>query len=292
MNIKLANKYAELQNRTLIVASGGGFTQIENALGALSALDEVGYLDGGNQFIDGRGTSAGAVILSCLAALKWDTKELTRLIRVSRAKGPVITRKWFWPFRMFFGDRCIYDRTAFKNLLKDILNNEEFFNIRVIATEYPEMKRVEMAGSYPSVLASTSIQRIFSKVEIDGNLYLDGGYTDNVPVLPWAIDYYKRVFIILPPKDPDEGKEESTFIGKLLSGFDTKLSQEVNEAERIYSHSEVYPNCLVIRPSPYKNNLLGWSDNLGLLEHAYKETLKLLVKVKENAKLREPLFGN
>lgn len=258
-------------NAVLFVVSGGCITQVESALGVYKALDELGIIPAQKSKITARGTSAGAAVNTCLAALRWHPTELvTRLKDFVRAGNRLISRKWFWPLRMFFGEHCIYNRRGLEKLLRDIVGDKTFPEVTNIVTRWPEFTRLELAGSYDSALASTSIQRIFPKTEIEGKKYVDGGYVDNVPIEPFMLQLYKHIIIILPPKDIGAAKRPATFIDKVYRGLNVKLGQEVAETEFIYSQKDKYPQCTVIRPSPFDNHPLCLSKNFALLDHAYQ----------------------
>lgn len=261
--------------KTLIVISGGGFSQIESGAGILKAMAEKGIELHNWSDVDYRGTSAGA-ILSAIMSRGVKPDDLIKIIKNNNTETLVNKRK-YWYFKMFLGS-SIYEREGFEDLLKNmIMKDFTYSNVCVIATKVKTQSRKEYLGFYKSVLASTAIDGIFEPVVIDKEKYIDGGYTDNVPFESWMMKNYEHVYILLYPKDPNPYRHRKTYIGRLLEGLSTKLSQEVNEAEEVYSKKEHYPTITVLRPKPIETSLLSWSKDFTLLEHAYncaKEILK------------------
>jgi NTE family protein len=54
------------------------------------------------------------------------------------------------------------------------------------------------------VLASSSIPVLFSPVEIDGQLYVDGGLMDNIPVRPIKSECERIISLNISPINPSE----------------------------------------------------------------------------------------
>lgn len=259
--------------KLLIVLSGGGFTQIETALGCLCALKNRGY-DLADPDIDWRGTSAGGIVSTVLAL---GTPVETAIMRVQQTPTEeLITKRWFWPIRFVNGGH-IYDRSGLDKFVKSFVDKTAN-NVRVMLTRQDTMAKEEMSGNYLSCLATSAIIHIFESVKINGHIYVDGGYVDNVPIEPCLLNAYKKILIILPPRDAEANRHKSTIIGRVLQEVDTKISQEVNEAELIFMHKENYPNVTLLRPPATKTSLLSWSDGYGLISHAYHYAWKQLAK--------------
>jgi NTE family protein len=55
-----------------------------------------------------------------------------------------------------------------------------------------------------TVLASSSIPILFAPVEIDGNLYVDGGLLDNIPVEPIKLDCEQIIVVNISPINPKD----------------------------------------------------------------------------------------
>lgn len=252
--------------KTLIVISGGGFSQLENAVGCLKALEDCGIQIHGPEVMY-HGTSAGAIAAGLMQVMT--AAEAVKLIKATPS-ATLIAKKWFWPLRMWFGDCCAYSRTGLEAFLEKLFGTLHFDTVEAITTRLSDHKRIGWPGTKVTILASTSIQGIFPNTVIAGVRYIDGGYTDNVPLKDWQIAMYGHVYIILYPRDPDSNRHGKTAIGRVLAGLDTKLSQEVNEAELNYDDKPHYPTVTVLRPRPTTTSLLNWSAGNKLIAHAYK----------------------
>lgn len=260
--------------KLLIVISGGGFAQIETALGCLCALKNRGY-DLASPEIDWRGTSAGGIVSTVMAL---GTPVETAIMRVQQTSTEeLISKRWLWLIRLLFGGH-IYDRSGLEKFIKSFVGDKTANNVQVMLTRQDTMAKEEMSGSYLTCLATSAIIHIFESVKINGHIYVDGGYVDNVPFEPYMLKLYEKILIILPPKDAESERHKSTVIGRLLQEVDTKISQEVNEAEHIFSQKNFYPNVTLLRPPPAKTSLLSWSDGYGLISHAYHYTWERLAK--------------
>ena len=266
--------------KDLIVISGGGFSQVETGLGCLKALEEKGLLVNSQHAVDYKATSAGAKC-SALMSSGMTPGEAITMIR-THPTDTLITRRWFWPVRLLFG-QSIYDRSGLEALLKKHIPEKPLINVDVSVTNAETMRNMRLPGAYDTTLASGSIDGIFDPVRLAANvLGIDGGYTDNVPYEPRMLDHYRYVFIILYPADPDPERHLQTLIGRLLEGFSTKISQVVIEAERVYDNPDCYPCITVLRPPPIETSLLSWSDDYSLVAWAYLYAKKKLERVFPN----------
>jgi predicted acylesterase/phospholipase RssA len=267
------------KQKTLIVISGGGFAQIESSLGCLRALSHAGY-DLGSPYITWRGTSAGGIVATVLA-LGNHINDVISAARKTKTED-LISKRWFWPVRMLLGG-CLYNRSGLENFIKNFVGNDTAENVRVMVTDLETKAKSEMPGNFKSCLATSSIYRIFAAAEIDGRQYIDGGYTDNVPLEPRMLAEYDKIFIILPPRDSESERHKSTLIGRVLQELDTKISQEVNEAESTFSDKKSYPNVTLLRPPPVRTSLLAWSAGFSLIGWAYHYAIEKLKSEKENS---------
>ena len=253
----------------LVVISGGGFCQLETALGCLKAVEEVTHTDLHNSSsCSYQATSAGAIA----AGMMMMPALADQAIMIVRAAGEtdLIHRKFLWPLRMWFGDHAIYDRDGLERFMKELFRDDEYSNMAATVTKLKGLTPEYPTGRYRTILASTSIEQIFPAVTINGAKYIDGGYTDNVPIHDWQLSNYRHAFIILYPDDPFKIRHRLSWIGSLLEGFSAKMDQEVDEAERTYSDRQHYPNVTVLRPSPTVTSLLSFSEDFKLINHAYR----------------------
>jgi len=157
-----------------LVLSGGGARGIAH-LGILKALNELGVT------VDMiSGTSAGALIGGLYAqGLKPETIfELIKDIGFFKAVRPA------WALTGFF------NMDGLKDLLMKNIPVNRFENLplplTVAATDIRkgQIHYFSEGELVPAVLASCSLPGIFNPISFNGNLYVDGGLIDNLPVKP------------------------------------------------------------------------------------------------------------
>ena len=251
-------------DKTLIVIAGGGIAQVESAVGCLMVLERRG-VDLHSPRIDWRGTSAGAIVASLIASGAFTADRCATFLAGLESED-LVERRWFWPFRLLVGGHT-HSREGAEALIRKRLGDRTLRNVTVICTRTAGMRRIDLPAHAASVLASFAIDGVFPPVRIGDELLLDGGYVDNVPLEPWRIAEYRRTYLILPPKDVDHDRHARTFIGRLLHGFDAKISQETEEADRIYDTVH-YPSLTKLRPPPVRSSLLALSPDREVMVHA------------------------
>lgn len=160
--------------KTGIVLSGGGARGVAH-LGVLKALDELGVI------IDCiSGTSAGALVGALYAqGLKPDAIfELIKKVGMFNSVRPAWARTG------------LLNMDGMKELLKRNIPVNDFNSLKipltVAATDIRKGKVCYFSEGelIPAILASCSIPAIFNPVSFNGNLYVDGGLVDNLPVKP------------------------------------------------------------------------------------------------------------
>jgi len=157
-----------------LVLSGGGARGIAH-LGILKALNELGVT------VDMiSGTSAGALIGALYAqGLKPETIfELIKDLSFFKAVRPA------WALTGFF------NMDGLKDILQKNIPGNRFENLplplTVAATDIRkgQVHYFNEGELLPAVLASCSLPGIFNPINFNGNLYVDGGLIDNLPVKP------------------------------------------------------------------------------------------------------------
>jgi NTE family protein len=172
--------------KKLGIALGGGGTRGFAHLGVLKALREKGIEP---EIFSG--TSAGAIVAALLAAkINPDTiMETMNEINITDAA------------KLNLDKRGLASLENLKNLMDEILKGKNFSdlafplylcvsNLNTGKVEYMNSGNVAVA-----VQASASIPILFSPVEINGQLYVDGGLLDNVPVKP-LINQCERIIAV------------------------------------------------------------------------------------------------
>jgi len=157
------------------IALGGGGSRGFAHLGVLKALEEKGIKP---DIISG--TSTGAIIGALLAADKSpdEIMEILKEIRITDIA------------KLGLPTNGLANLGNLRSKLDKLLDNKSFFDLKYplhIAVSNLFTGKVEYISEgnvSKAVQASASIPILFSPVEINGQLYVDGGMLDNVPVKP------------------------------------------------------------------------------------------------------------
>ncbi|MFO7612991.1 MAG: patatin-like phospholipase family protein [Clostridia bacterium] len=168
------------------LALGGGGSRGFAHIGAIKALEERGIKP--NVF---SGTSTGSIVAALLAAQKTpdEIMEIMKDIKISGASKMTLKGNGFATLDKFGRE---LDEILMGKDFAD-LNHELYIcasNLNTGKAEYINSGNVAKA-----VQASSSIPILFSPVEINGQLYVDGGLLDNVPVQP-LIDRCDQIIAI------------------------------------------------------------------------------------------------
>lgn len=160
--------------KTGLVLSGGGARGVAH-LGVLKALDELGVV------IDRiSGTSAGALVGALYAqGLKPDAIfQLIKGISFLKSVRPA------WALT------GVFNMDGIRELLQKKIPHNSFdelsIPLTVVATDIRkgQVHYFTEGELIPTILASCSIPAIFNPISFKGNLYVDGGLVDNLPVKP------------------------------------------------------------------------------------------------------------
>ncbi len=185
-----------------IALSGGGVKGFAH-LGVLKALEEKG--------IEAdllAGVSAGAIVGSFIAAGK-KPAEVMELINESD----------FFDFaKLSIPDRGIFTLDNMTENLKKSLGVSTFeelkipFYVGAANIEKARMEYFSQGDLIRIIQASSSIPVLFSPVEINGDLYVDGGLFENLPVSPLLNKCDKLIAVNVMPVKLDEKIESITDI--------------------------------------------------------------------------------
>lgn len=143
--------------------------------GVLKALEEFGL-----SFSVVAGTSAGSIV-AALYAYGYTPDEIFRIIEqvtIFRSVRP----SWSGP--------GLLTMDGFRDLLKKYLPENSFEALQkplsVAATDIRkgEINYFSTGELIPAIIASCSIPGVFSPVQLNGGVYVDGGIIDNLPAAP------------------------------------------------------------------------------------------------------------
>jgi len=160
--------------KTGLVLSGGGARGVAH-LGVLRALDELGV-----KIDQISGTSAGALV----GALYAQGHKPEAIFNLISGIG------FFKSVRPAWKLTGVFNMDGIKELLNNKIPHDSFENLSipltVAATDIRKghIHYFSEGTLIPTVIASCSIPVIFNPVSFNGNLYVDGGLIDNLPVRP------------------------------------------------------------------------------------------------------------
>ncbi|KAA3641508.1 MAG: Patatin [Bacteroidetes bacterium] len=258
---------------TGISLSGGGARGIAH-IGVLQALEENDiYPD----VISG--ASAGAIV-GAFYASGMRPSQIFQLVRKSSL------------LRLFsFGipNRGITKLTYLKTLLDKNIKTEAFEGLdRKLIASISNLntgltEEVDTGPLYDVIVASASIPLVFQPVEINGQIYVDGGLLNNLPMnkLREAADFIMGVNV-MPDIEVENDSIEST-IGVATRSF--QLSVIANTRPN-FQHCDV-----LIEPEkvhPY--HVFQLNKYKEIYEIGYEKTLALIPEIKDKLELRKKAF--
>ncbi|MDD2382504.1 MAG: patatin-like phospholipase family protein [Mariniphaga sp.] len=210
---------------TGLVLSGGGTRGFAH-LGAIAALYEKGIRP---DVISG--TSVGAIVGAFIAAGK-SPEEIMKIFETG------------WLFK-YTNLHIPVDGLMKLNGLREVIQKEipiqriedlslpfhiSVSNLNTGAVEYKNSGPLDK-----TVLASSSIPVLFSPVDLDGQMYVDGGLLDNIPVEPIKNDCNNIITVNISPINPREKFKNLVQIA--LRTFYMSVNANMNIARK---HSTVY----------------------------------------------------
>lgn len=259
----------------LCVINGGGLRQIECATGCLKALQELGVRPDLYW-----GSSAGAAIAGLAASglSATDMEAIIRRTKVSDLYQPY--SKW----RQFLGfipgyTPALLNPDGMYRLLSAYMVPEAVEKASVTVTRCQDGKSMKCGATAKTIMASAAIPCVFPPVEINGIRYEDGGVKNMIPTPKISeIGDYEHIYFILCNSDINE-EESSGMLAKALEAFGRTMDRE--EVGFFEAGWADLSNVTVIKPTAYPSSLLDWSENHGLIDHAYKHTLFVMQTMAE-----------
>lgn len=207
-----------------LVLSGGGARCIAQ-IGYAQCLKENGI-----EFDCFSGSSGGAVV-SAFLAKGYEPKEIFEIIKC-------INFKKYMKLNLFRGSIFHLDKfyPLFKKYgLDDFKNLKHELHIAVTDYENYETKYINSGDLAKYLIASSSLIPIFAPTKIDGRYYVDGGFTDNLPVAPCL----KSDFILAINVNPIM-RFKNTFFGNLHSAAYILLNNNIKYSkDRASKYTEI-----------------------------------------------------
>ncbi|MFC1478031.1 patatin-like phospholipase family protein [Candidatus Margulisiibacteriota bacterium] len=193
--------FKKLKRKKIGIALGGGAARGFAHVGVLKSLRRnnipIDYI---------AGTSAGSIV-GALYASGIPIEELENVALEMSGINIVMPS---------FSLTGINDSSAIANFLNKIINNKSFKELdipfAVVVTDLKSGKDVviDKGPVGPAVGASSSYPVVYSPTEINGNFYIDGGFSRNIPVAPLkkmgaefiiAVDVIPEVTLDKMPQD-------------------------------------------------------------------------------------------
>ncbi|MGM0499244.1 MAG: patatin-like phospholipase family protein [Bacillota bacterium] len=243
-----------------IALSGGGVKGFAH-LGVLKALEEKGI-----EADILAGVSAGAIVGSFIAAGK----------KPAEVMGLINESDFFDFAKLSLPKKGIFTLENMTENLEKSLGIKTFEELKIpfyVGAANIEKARVEYfnQGDLIKIIqASSSIPVLFSPVEINGELYVDGGLFENLPVNPLLDKCDKLIAVNVMPVNLDEKLESITDIA--IRTFQLKTA--VN-AEELKAKADIF-----IEPTGIeKYNILNTKYSQELFELGYNYCKNLDIEI-------------
>ncbi|MFA6618955.1 MAG: patatin-like phospholipase family protein [Candidatus Neomarinimicrobiota bacterium] len=240
------------------LALGGGSVLGAAHIGVLRALEE---LDIEIDLI--AGTSIGALIAGLYAnGVSWQEIEtMTEDLRWFDLSAPTLSRLGLLSNRRM-GD-LIREKIGNVNL------EDSKIPVAMIAADIESLKKVILTKGEvaKASMASTCVPGIFSPVEIDNRLLVDGGVVESVPVSP-LLDMGAEIIIAVNLNSENKSEKPKSLIQVLLRTF--SLSSNVATKFQL---SDVD---ILIAPDLSEFNVVDIDQSPDLIQKGYEEAIKVL----------------
>lgn len=196
-----------------LALSGGGARGIAH-IGVLQALEEQDiYPDVLS------GTSAGA-ITAALYSAGMSPAEMLQFVRESK----------FWKiFQLGFQLDGLAKLTYLQERLQEVIAADDFgvlqkdLFVAITNLNKGEIEYRQSGKLFQPILASCSIPLIFKPVEIENELYVDGGLLSNLPVRPLQESCDFIIGVNVMPNFPVSSREVQNFLGIALRTFELSI---------------------------------------------------------------------
>jgi NTE family protein len=245
------------------ISFSGGGTRASAHIGVIAALQECGITA---DFV--AGTSGGAIVGSMYAAG----------LSVEQMMDFVAQGKLSKLFQPSLPNRGLTSLDFLGKLLDQYLTKDSFESLdiplTVVASNLNTGRRSFFSSGslYPAIMASCAIPAVFKPIEINQELYVDGGIFDNMPVAPLQIHCDVIIGINLIPIVPLENQKLNSVFSISMRSFDM-----------IVAHNSQlnFPLCdIVIEPRQmHEYGIFDFSAAKKLFAIGYEEGLKRMEEI-------------
>ncbi len=255
-----------------ISLSGGGARGFAH-IGVLKALEEHDIFP---EVI--AGTSAGAIVGALYAAGKTPDEMLDFVSETSIFKI----------FRVALPNKGLASLDYLRERLVKVIPDDDFASLQkdlYVAVTNLKTGKLEIKNTgliYETVMASSAIPLVFKPVEIDGQLYVDGGVLNNMPTKPLLRHADAIIGVNVMPNIPVDDKTVNGMIGIAARVFEMSI------------WANTRPNLqrcdVVIEPTKViEYNIFNFNRQKEIYELGYEAALEKMPFIKE--KLEEKLLA-
>ena len=187
------------QARTAFVFAGGG-ARGSAQIGMLQALAARGIRPDAIY-----GASVGAINAAGFAGdpTPAGVEQMTSLWRAVTREDVFPQGRFPSPWRFFQQREAVFPNDGVRRIIQSGLRFERIeqspVHLEVVATSLTDGRTqwFDSGPALPAILASAALPALFPPVEVDGELFIDGGVVDNVPIGRAISQGAERVFVLL-----------------------------------------------------------------------------------------------
>lgn len=217
---------------TGVILSGGGARGFAHA-GILKALNEFDIFP---DVISG--VSAGAIV----GALYADGHTPDQIYEIFAGQD-----RFFRFVRVIFPRKGLFKTVGLKKNLSKHLRASTFAELKIplyVAATNIHTAKIQYFNQgeiLEKVLASAAIPVLFEPIEINGNLYVDGGVIDNFPIAPIKKDCQQLIGISLNPIHPQNDFKHLFNIAERTFhlSVSSNLKSKIQRCDRVFEPEEL-----------------------------------------------------
>lgn len=261
--------------KILFVRSGGGAGGLCVHAGITAALEFNKIHSTHNA-----GVSAGA-IMAAFDSVGFSAGETAAIIQALEDSDIHQARR-LWKFRIPWIDHFLANEPLLEILQKYIPSSVSKLEkpLEVYATRFETGRLVELANAKfcadlrQALLASAAICGAFPKVNIAGELYVDGGVRSNLPI-PKNWREFDQVYLLIATPPPDAYQARGGLITNLLMNIGWLMQDQIqDEIEKV--SDEIATGKVVVIWPPFGHPKGSFRFDHPLITAAYSWTRKLL----------------
>lgn len=168
----------------------------------------------------------------------------------------------------------LFSNKKIRGFLAETIGEEATFEdaqlpLFIVATNITsgEKKILRSGDLADAVMASTCLPGIYKPIEIDGELYVDGGIVENVPISPLKEEGYSPI-VAIDLNASQSYERPGSMVDVLINSFHFMMKTAAREQTRNAD--------ILIRPDLSKFNHIDSSQTEELIKAGYEETKKAL----------------